>query len=48
MSNNIPSWACLHGHSDASLLDGLSKPWQIIDRCVEVGIPAVALTDHGK
>lgn len=40
-------WANLHCHSDNSLLDGLSKPRQILERCVNVGIPATAITDHG-
>lgn len=41
-------WASLHCHSDASLLDGLSKPKNIIKRCVDVGISAAAITDHGS
>jgi len=31
-----------------SLLDGLSKPDQIIKRCKEIGATACALTDHGS
>jgi DNA polymerase-3 subunit alpha len=31
-----------------SLLDGLSKPEQIADRCKEIGASACALTDHGN
>jgi len=38
----------LHCHSMYSLLDGLSKPSQIADRCVEIGATACALTDHGN
>lgn len=38
----------LHLHSHASLLDGLSKPHQIAERCVELGYTACALTDHGS
>ncbi len=41
-------WASLHAHSDFSLLDGLSKPKNIIKRCIDVGIPASAITDHGS
>lgn len=37
----------LHVHSHYSLLDGLSKPQQIADRCVEIGATSCALTDHG-
>lgn len=44
MKNYIP----LHVHSHYSLLDGLSKPSQIADRCVEIGASACALTDHGN
>lgn len=42
--NYIP----LHVHSHFSLLDGLSKPEQIADRCKEIGVNACALTDHGN
>jgi DNA polymerase-3 subunit alpha len=38
----------LHCHSMYSLLDGLSKPSQIADRCLEIGATACALTDHGN
>jgi DNA polymerase-3 subunit alpha len=31
-----------------SLLDGLSKPEQIAERCKEIGAKACALTDHGN
>ena len=31
-----------------SLLDGLSKPAQIADRCEEIGVKSCALTDHGN
>ena len=38
----------LHTHSMFSLLDGLSKPDQIAERCKEIGTNACALTDHGN
>lgn len=38
----------LHCHSMYSLLDGLSKPSQIAERCLEIGSTACALTDHGN
>lgn len=44
MKNYIP----LHCHSMYSLLDGLSKPAQIAERCVEIGAKACAITDHGN
>lgn len=31
-----------------SLLDGLSKPSQIAERCIEIGANACAITDHGN
>lgn len=37
----------LHIHSDYSLLDGASQLPQLVDRVVDLGMPAVALTDHG-
>jgi DNA polymerase-3 subunit alpha len=37
----------LHIHSDYSLLDGASQLPQLVDRVVELGMPAIALTDHG-
>ena len=38
----------LHAHSEGSLLDGLSTVDQIINRAVELGQPAAAITDHGE
>lgn len=38
----------LHVHSMFSLLDGLSKPSQIAERCIEIGANACAITDHGN
>jgi DNA polymerase III subunit alpha len=37
----------LHIHSDYSLLDGASQLPQLIDRALELNMPAIALTDHG-
>ena len=41
------SFVGLHIHSDYSLLDGASQIPQLIDRCLELNMPAIALTDHG-
>jgi DNA polymerase-3 subunit alpha len=41
------SFVGLHIHSDYSLLDGASQLPELIDRAVELGMPAIALTDHG-
>ena len=38
----------LHVHSHYSLLDGLSKPSQIAQRCTDIGLSSCALTDHGS
>ncbi len=37
----------LHTHSHYSLLDGLSKIPALVKRAKELGMPALALTDHG-
>ncbi|MFP5270943.1 DNA polymerase III subunit alpha [Coleofasciculus sp.] len=41
------SFVGLHIHSDYSLLDGASQLPQLVDRAVELGMSAIALTDHG-
>jgi DNA polymerase-3 subunit alpha len=41
------SFVHLHVHSEFSLLDGLSRIDDIVQRAVELNQPAVALTDHG-
>ena len=37
----------LHAHSEYSLLDGLSRIPDMVARAKELGMPALALTDHG-
>ncbi len=37
----------LHNHSDYSLLDGASQLPAMVKRAEELGMPAIALTDHG-
>ena len=37
----------LHNHSDYSLLDGASQLPAMVERAVALGMPAIALTDHG-
>ncbi|MBN1640165.1 MAG: DNA polymerase III subunit alpha [Anaerolineae bacterium] len=37
----------LHVHSEFSLLDGLSRVEDLAQRAAELGMPAIALTDHG-
>ena len=41
------SFVHLHVHSQYSLLDGFSKIDKLVTRAQEMGMPAVALTDHG-
>lgn len=38
----------LHNHSDASMLDGLSRVKDIIQRAKELGHKSIAITDHGN
>lgn len=37
----------LHGHSFFSLLDGMTRPNELVDRTLELGQPASCITDHG-
>ncbi|HEX2979302.1 MAG TPA: DNA polymerase III subunit alpha, partial [Anaerolineaceae bacterium] len=41
------SFVHLHVHSEYSLLDGFSNLKKLVKRVHEMGMPAVALTDHG-
>jgi len=41
------SFVHLHVHSEYSLLDGFSNIKNVVRRVKELGMPAVALTDHG-
>ena len=43
----MENFAHLHVHSEYSLLDGACRIEGLIDRAVELGQPAVAITDHG-
>lgn len=47
MPARSPKFVHLHNHSHYSLLDGLQKVPQMLDRVKEQGMTAVALTDHG-
>lgn len=38
----------IHCHSMYSLLDGMSKPADMAERCLEIGATSCALTDHGN
>jgi DNA polymerase-3 subunit alpha len=41
------SFVHLHVHSEYSLLDGFSNITKMVQRAKEMGMPALALTDHG-
>lgn len=43
----LPEFCHLHCHSEMSLLDGMSRVKEIPKRAKELGMEAVALTDHG-
>jgi len=45
-ANKIP-FTHLHVHSHYSLLDGLAKIDELLDRAKELGMDALAITDHG-
>ena len=38
----------LHVHSEFSLLDGAARIENIVKKCQEYNMPAVAVTDHGN
>ncbi len=38
----------LHVHSQYSVLDGMSKVTDLVDKCLRTGMRAIALTDHGN
>ncbi|MDX1413569.1 MAG: PHP domain-containing protein, partial [Candidatus Promineifilaceae bacterium] len=44
---NQQTFVHLHVHSEFSLLDGLSRINDLVQRAVELNQPAIALTDHG-
>jgi DNA polymerase-3 subunit alpha len=43
-----PSFVHLHVHSEYSLLDGACRVADLVARVKELGMPAVAITDHGS
>ena len=38
----------LHVHTQYSLLDGASKPEELLRRAMELGMDSIAITDHGN
>lgn len=43
-----PTYFPLHVHTTHSLLDGLSQPSHVARRCLDIGLPGSAITDHGN
>ncbi len=48
MEETRPPYVHLHTHTHYSLLDGLSKPKQLVKIAKADGMPAIAITDHGS
>ncbi len=46
-NTTAPSFVHLHVHSEYSLLDGAARIKDLASRAAELGMPALALTDHG-
>jgi DNA polymerase-3 subunit alpha len=44
----MPEFVHLHCHSEYSLLDGANRMSELTGRAAKLGMPAVALTDHGN
>ncbi len=44
----MPEFVHLHVHSEYSLLDGVSRIPELVQRVADLGMKAVALTDHGN
>src|SRR5689334_9143326 len=43
-----PSFVHLHVHSEYSMLDGAARVADLFKGCAEMGMPAIAVTDHGN
>ncbi|MGE9290563.1 MAG: PHP domain-containing protein, partial [Puniceicoccales bacterium] len=48
MSGSHNPFVHLHVHTDRSLLDGCCRIDLLADRAAELGMPAIAMTDHGN
>ncbi|HWL60829.1 MAG TPA: DNA polymerase III subunit alpha [Microbacteriaceae bacterium] len=42
------SFAHLHVHTEYSMLDGAARVGELLDEAVALGMPAIAITDHGN
>jgi len=43
----LPGFVHLHVHTEYSLLDGACRIPDLLDRCKELDMPGIAITDHG-
>ena len=44
----MPQFTHLHVHTEYSILDGMSKISDLVDKCLRTGMNAMAITDHGN
>src|SRR4029453_11864674 len=44
----MPDFVHLHLHSEYSLLDGACRIEELLDKVVQLGMPALAITEHGN
>ena len=47
-SGSQDSFVHLHVHTEYSMLDGAARLGELTERAAELGMPAVAMTDHGN
>jgi DNA polymerase-3 subunit alpha len=47
MGDKMPDFVHLHVHTEYSLLDGAGRIPELLDRCRDLGMPGIAITDHG-
>ena len=48
MTTTVPEFTHLHTHTEYSMLDGISRIPDLVDRAVELEMRALAITDHGS
>jgi len=48
MSDTSKTYVPLHTHTCYSVLDGLSTPRELVQKCLDHGMPACAITDHAS
>lgn len=48
MSGDSENFVHLHVHTEYSMLDGAAKIDKLLDKAIDFGMPAIAITDHGN